>query len=69
MTKTNSEILEQLKQASEGLLFMSESDYPIEVCLWEGVAPPVTLEIVLQQTSHCQVSCCPLKNYLSILRN
>ncbi|WP_442944437.1 nuclease A inhibitor family protein [Nostoc sp.] len=25
--KTNSEILEQLKQASDGLLFMSESEY------------------------------------------
>jgi hypothetical protein len=54
MTKTNSEILEQLKQASDGLLFMSESDYPIEVFLWEGVTPPVTPEIVLQQTSHGQ---------------
>ncbi len=54
MTKTNSEILEQLKQASSGLLFMSESDYPIEVFLWEGVTPPVTPEIVLQQTSHGQ---------------
>jgi hypothetical protein len=54
MTKTNSEILEQLKRASDGLLFMSESDYPFEVFLWEGVAPPVTHEIVLQQTSHGQ---------------
>lgn len=54
MTKTNSEILEQLKRASDGLLFMSESDYPFEVFLWEGVAPPVTSEIVLQQTSHGQ---------------
>nr|2O3B_B Chain B, Sugar-non-specific nuclease inhibitor [Nostoc sp. PCC 7120 = FACHB-418] len=53
-TKTNSEILEQLKQASDGLLFMSESEYPFEVFLWEGSAPPVTHEIVLQQTGHGQ---------------
>lgn len=53
MTKTNSEILEQLKQASDGLLFMSESEYPFEVFV-EGSAPPVTHEIVLQQTGHGQ---------------
>lgn len=53
MTKTNSEILEQLKQASDGLLFMSESEYPFEVFLWEGVAP-VTPQKVVQQTNHPQ---------------
>lgn len=54
MTKANSEILEQLHQVSNGLLFMSESEYPFEVFLWEGIAPPVTSEIVLQQTGHGQ---------------
>ncbi|WP_414755631.1 nuclease A inhibitor family protein [Anabaena sp. CCY 9910] len=54
MNNTNSDILEQLKLASDGLLFMSESDYPFEVFLWEEIAPPVTHEIVLQQTSHGQ---------------
>ena len=53
MTKTNSEIVEQLKRASDGLLFMSESEYPFEVFLWEGIAP-ATPEKVVQQTHHSQ---------------
>ncbi|MHC5723221.1 MAG: nuclease A inhibitor family protein [Nostoc sp.] len=53
MTKTNSEILDQLKQASDSLLFTSESEYPLEVFLWEGVAP-ITPEKVVQQTNHPQ---------------
>lgn len=51
MTNTNSEIIAILKQASEGLLFMSESEYPILVFLWSGIAP-VTPEKVVQQTDH-----------------
>jgi hypothetical protein len=53
MTSTNSEIVEQLKRASDGLLFMSESEYPFEVFLWEGIAP-ATPEKVVQQTHHSQ---------------
>lgn len=36
MNNTNSQLLEQLKQASENLLFMSESDYPFTVFLWNA---------------------------------
>ncbi|MBC1218558.1 nuclease A inhibitor family protein [Nostoc sp. UCD121] len=53
MTKTNSEILDQLKLASDGLLFMSESEYPFEVFLWEDITP-VTPQKVVQQTNHPQ---------------
>ncbi|MHC5675677.1 nuclease A inhibitor family protein [Nostoc sp.] len=53
MTSTNSEIVEQLKRASDGLLFMSESEYPFEVFLWEGISP-ATPEKVVQQTHHSQ---------------
>ncbi|MBD2525657.1 nuclease A inhibitor family protein [Nostoc sp. FACHB-133] len=53
MTKTNSEILDQLKLASDGLLFMSESEYPFEVFLWEDAAP-ITPQKVIQQTNHPQ---------------
>jgi hypothetical protein len=53
MTKTNSEILEQLKLASNDLLFMSESEYSFEVFLWERVGL-LTPEKVLQQTNHNQ---------------
>jgi Nuclease A inhibitor-like protein len=51
MTNTNSEIIALLKQASEGLLFTSESEYPFLVFLWSGIAP-VTPEKVVQQTAH-----------------
>jgi hypothetical protein len=53
MTKTDSEILDQLKLASDGLLFMSESEYPFEVFLWERVGL-LTPEKILQQTNHNQ---------------
>lgn len=51
MTKNNSEILEQLKRATDGLLFMSESEYPFSVFLWE-ITPEATPEKVSQQTNH-----------------
>jgi hypothetical protein len=53
MTKTNSEILDQLRTATNGLLMMSESEYPFEVFLWEDAAP-VTPQKVIQQTNHPQ---------------
>jgi len=54
MAKTNSEILDQLRTAADGLLMMSESEYPFEVFLWSGITPPVTPEKVIQQTNHPQ---------------
>lgn len=53
MTKTNSEILDQLRTAADGLLMMSESEYPFEVFLWEDAAP-ATPQKVVQQTNHPQ---------------
>ena len=37
MADNDAQVLEQLKRATAGLLFMSESDYPFEVIHWEGV--------------------------------
>lgn len=34
--KSNDELLDKLKLASDGLLFMSESEYPFEVFLWQS---------------------------------
>ncbi|MCC5667790.1 nuclease A inhibitor family protein [Nostoc sp. CHAB 5784] len=51
MTKTNSEILDQLRTAANGLLMMSESEYPLEAFLWSAT-PPATPEKVAQQTNH-----------------
>jgi hypothetical protein len=42
----NSEIAEQLKLASDGLLFMSESEYPFEVFIWEDAARITPQEVV-----------------------
>ncbi|AFY51306.1 Nuclease A inhibitor-like protein (plasmid) [Nostoc sp. PCC 7524] len=47
------EIVEKLKQASDGLLMMSESEYPFEVFLWSGEAQePLTNQKLLQLTGH-----------------
>ncbi|HEX8130439.1 MAG TPA: nuclease A inhibitor family protein [Pyrinomonadaceae bacterium] len=35
--KNDEEICRELREATQGLLFMSESDYPFEVVRWEGV--------------------------------
>lgn len=34
--KSDEQLCEELKEATRGLLFMSESDYPFEVVSWEG---------------------------------
>ncbi|HKS29891.1 MAG TPA: nuclease A inhibitor family protein [Pyrinomonadaceae bacterium] len=39
--RTDEQIIEELKKASEGLMFMSEADYPFEVVRLEGGAEPV----------------------------
>ncbi|MCP6761907.1 MAG: nuclease A inhibitor family protein [Fischerella sp. CENA71] len=48
---TDTPIVDQLKSAADGLFMMSESEYPLEVFLWETKAP-ATPEKVLQQTNH-----------------
>ena len=55
MNKATSEVIDALKTASEGLQFMSESDYPFKTFLWEGEAKePLTPEKIVQQTDHPQ---------------
>ncbi|MFN6486113.1 MULTISPECIES: nuclease A inhibitor family protein [unclassified Nostoc] len=47
------EITEKLKQASDGLLMISESEYPFEVFLWSNQAQePLTAQKLLQLTGH-----------------
>ncbi|BAB78346.1 nuclease A inhibitor family protein (plasmid) [Anabaena sp. FACHB-709] len=47
------EITEKLKQASDGLLMMSESEYPFEVFLWSNQAQePLTNQKLLELTGH-----------------
>jgi|SRR6476646_6588251 len=51
MTPSDQEIVPLLQQSVEGLLCMSESEAPFEAFLWD-VQPPITPEMVLQQTQH-----------------
>ena len=51
MTTTNSQLREQLQQACDGLLFISESDYPFEVFFWEASdSLAITPETILHKT-------------------
>ncbi len=53
MSNTNLSIIEKLKKASDGLLFMSESDYPFGAFFWEASEnTAITPEKILQQTGH-----------------
>ncbi len=55
MTNTSSELLEQLKKASDGLLFMSESEAPFEPFYWEAVDNgTINQTSLLQKTGHPQ---------------
>jgi len=38
--KSDDQLIDELREATRGLLFMSESDYPLEVVRWESVAEP-----------------------------
>jgi hypothetical protein len=40
MMKSDDEVIEELKRATEGLLFMSESDYPFETICWKDLTEP-----------------------------
>jgi len=54
MPKTNLEIIDQLKKATDGLLFMSESESAWEIFLWESPPLPTTPEKICQHTNHPQ---------------
>lgn len=51
---TNENIVTQLKQASQNLLWMSESEYPFEVFVWKAPENQTTLSpaTILKLTNH-----------------
>jgi len=51
--KSDKEITEELKQLTEGLLFMSESDYPFETVYWEGL-PEVSAQFLRAQSGQAE---------------
>ena len=70
MPTTDEQILDQLKRASAGLLFMSESDYPFEVIYWQDI-PAVTSEFIRTLTGEaedCPVQELEVENFLTAER-
>ena len=53
MKKSDAEIIAELKQLTEGLLFMSESDYPFETVYWTG-ASEITRQFLLDQSGQAE---------------
>jgi hypothetical protein len=51
-TDNRSSVVEVLKQASEGLLFTSESEYPFEVFFWPEGREDINSEMILQRAGH-----------------
>jgi hypothetical protein len=46
---TSQEVVDLLRQASDGLQFASESEYPFEVFLWDISTPELTVPQLLEQ--------------------
>lgn len=46
--KNDDELIAELKSATEGLLFMSESDYPFETVCWQEL-PEISAEFLRRQ--------------------
>ena len=66
MADNDARILEQLRKATAGLLFMSESDYPFEVIHWEGL-PDLTHEYLCRlsgETADCRVEEMEVEDFL-----
>ena len=66
MANNDAQILEQLKRATAGLLFMSESDYPFEVIHWEGL-PDLTHDYLCRlsgETADCQLEEMEVEDFL-----
>jgi hypothetical protein len=66
MADNDAQVLEQLKRATAGLLFMSESDYPFEVIHWEGLTD-LTHDFLCRlsgESEGCQVEEMEVENFL-----
>ncbi len=48
----NQALLEVLRKASDGLLYMSEYDYPFEAFLWDNDEPIINNQTILQKTGN-----------------
>jgi hypothetical protein len=55
--KDDQEVLEELRRASSGLLYMSESDYPFELVRWDGDTEitPDFLRSITGESADCPI--------------
>ena len=51
--KSDDEALAELERAADGLLFMSEADYPFETVHWKGV-PEISPQFLRALTGHAE---------------
>ena len=67
MADNDAQILEQLRRAAAGLLFMSESDYPFEVIQWEGSTEltPDFIRRVTGEAADCPVQEIEVEDFLT----
>ena len=67
MANNDAQILERLKRATAGLLFMSESDYPFELVQWEGLTDltPEFLCGVSGEAADCPVQELEVQDFLT----
>ena len=70
MAIDDAQILEDLKRATAGLLFMSESDYPFELIQWEGPTDltPEFLCGVSGEPAGCAVQVMEVQDFLTAER-
>lgn len=67
MSNNDAQILEQLRRATAGVLFMSESDYPFEVIQWEGLTAPTHefIRSLTNESADCEIQELELENFLA----
>lgn len=65
--KKDEEILQELRKASLGMLYMSESDYPFEVIRWDGrtEVTPEFLRRITTEAADCPIQSSDLEAFLS----
>lgn len=70
MDRNNEDIVKSLLHATDGLLFMSESDYPFELIQWEGATEPTAefIRNVAGESEDCPVQKLEVAQFLSLGR-
>jgi hypothetical protein len=67
MGEDNQHVMERLSQAAAGLLFMSESDYPLELIQWDSPTEPTAdfVRNVAGKSKDCPVQQLEVEQFLN----